>query len=959
MDHPAPLDGDDMYDLFRFLVLRTAEPASDLPVVPLDAATRLREQLRGALAGDRPREAVREAAAGYAASQHVVRSTSELALQPALGRFVAMLGGADLNAATVVRQIFDRSAEAVVATDDYASDWRRVVDTLVAAKLAPAQVADGLADVARALYLLRRLADGQDPGPGLGTALLVLPADVVPLPPAPARAPDPTPADPVDDSRLADDALQLRSAVLLLRDVSTPAPPPAEVPEIRRTSDAQQARLEASVRTDLAAPRPSAVRPDPAPGWLTDAALAPLPPRALHVLTPHADLTVDGAQTLLKQEFVRVVSQIDPRYIARLLPDLHFEPVVVPGPHDEATDPPPATMTAVPATHGSISPAGVADLLVTRHHTLRYEPGEVAHVENVARGEALTRETRRLDSSETTTVVTTDITVEDERDQQSTGRFELTREAGDVVKSDQARVPGQPSSESYGSLVETGRSREASTKEAETYGRGVTSRAASRITSRTTSSVTQQVLRQLEEKATHGFAASDDAASHVYQWLDRVVQAQVFSYGKRLMYDVVVPEPAAFLAHALQAQPDAPLPPRPAPFTLQPTWLNDWNWPYYVAGYGATGVTPPPPETVTVVRTFASLAQNVWSSSVELRSTLLAQGTTIEVPDGYRATSATAVLTWGGWEGAEQHLDLTIGRRWLGFDWGGQQRQTTKLDGETGQLALAARLDGGIYSVTVAIQITCALTDERLSRWQVSAHAALLAAAQQRLEDYEGRLARVKAGVRLLSAGQTPERKRERERDELHKACLAVISNQQFDGLSAVEHSPQGYPQPYLPNVETYGTYLRFLENAFEWEQMTWRYSPYFWGRKPLWVDVVLRDDADPAFADFLRAGAARVLVPVRPGDEAAVTDFMQTGVVPAGTDLQDVTSPLYVPLLQELREPDTALDGGTAYSRPWELRLPTTLVALRSTPTLPRWTPQTAADGTTTWDPAAGDALP
>ena len=43
-------------------------------------------------------------------------------------------------------------------------------------------------------------------------------------------------------------------------------------------------------------------------------------------------------------------------------------------------------------------------------------------------------------------------------------------------------------------------------------------------------------------------------------------------------------------------------------------------------------------------------------------------------------------------------------------------------------------------------------------------------------------------------------------------------------------------------------------------------FYPYFWGRKPLWVTKLLLDDTDPLFAEFLRAGEARAVVPVRPG---------------------------------------------------------------------------------------------
>ena len=83
--------------------------------------------------------------------------------------------------------------------------------------------------------------------------------------------------------------------------------------------------------------------------------------------------------------------------------------------------------------------------------------GELAHVENIAKGEKLTRQTRRLDTTETTVVQETESFRDDQRDLQTTDRFTLHQEADRVVKSDHQRIPGQPaSSDSYGSLVESG-----------------------------------------------------------------------------------------------------------------------------------------------------------------------------------------------------------------------------------------------------------------------------------------------------------------------------------------------------------------------------------------------------------------------------------------------------------------------------------------------------------------------
>jgi hypothetical protein len=638
------------------------------------------------------------------------------------------------------------------------------------------------------------------------------------------------------------------------------------------------------------------------------------------------------------------------------IPDAHIEPVVLPGEHDEAIDSPPGKMTAVPGTHGTIKPAGVGDLLVTRQHTVRYELGELAHIENIAPGEKLTRQTTRRDTTETIVVQETESIRDDQRDLQSTDRFALHQEADRVVKSDHQRIPGQPSSDSYGSLVESAGSKQSSQKQAETYSRDVTQRAASRITQRTRTQITTRTLRELEDQATHSFEGGATAESVVYQWIDQIIQAQVFSYGKRLFYDIVVPEPGAFLARALESRPrELPLPPRPAPFQLAPNHLNEWNWAYYVGGYGATGVVPPPPPEVTVARTFQGIGQNPFSPSDELRFAMASTGIEVAIPDGYRAITARVRLRWSGWGGI---VDLVIGHSPKRFE-PGTVSWVGDLDGQTGSIPVTVMVTEGPAQYTLAVEISCELTAERMERWQSTAHAAILAASRERLGEYEQRLLNLRAALRLLTAGQSVESKQQMIRNELRKACMSVVTDQHFDGLSAVGHSPQGYPQPFLPNVEHYGRYLRFLEHAFEWEQMTWRFAPYFWGRKPYWVRTLLRDDPDPDLADLLQAGAARALVPVRRGFEPSVLSFMTDGTVPTLDALTDITSPLYLPLLAELREPDRALDEGLPYGDPWELRLPTTLVALRRDGTLPRWAQETAADGTVSWVPEAGDPFP
>jgi hypothetical protein len=80
---------------------------------------------------------------------------------------------------------------------------------------------------------------------------------------------------------------------------------------------------------------------------------------------------------------------------------------------------------------------------------------------------------------------------------------------------------------------------------------------------------------------------------------------------------------------------------------------------------------------------------------------------------------------------------------------------------------------------------------------------------------------------------------------------------------------------------------------------------------------VINNDDADPLFAKFLRAGAARVQVSVRPGFEEAIDFFLKEGKpwnggepphFEEGGDVAspeegDAASPPFIPMIQELRE--------------------------------------------------------
>jgi hypothetical protein len=139
--------------------------------------------------------------------------------------------------------------------------------------------------------------------------------------------------------------------------------------------------------------------------------------------------------------------------------------------------------------------------------------------------------------------------------------------------------------------------------------------------------------------------------------------------------------------------------------------------------------------------------------------------------------------------------------------------------------------------------------------------------------------------------------------------------------------------------VRKEGSFVRFFEQAFEWDQMQFVFYPYFWARKAMWADRFSSDEHDWEFREFVRAGYARVVVPVRPGFEHAVSYYLATCRLWGGDGAPpDIHSPMYVSIVDEIRERAGASKGEVPVGDPWEVRVPTSLVFVRSDSSLPTW---------------------
>jgi hypothetical protein len=245
------------------------------------------------------------------------------------------------------------------------------------------------------------------------------------------------------------------------------------------------------------------------------------------------------------------------------------------------------------------------------------------------------------------------------------------------------------------------------------------------------------------------------------------------------------------------------------------------------------------------------------------------------------------------------------------------------------------------YSIVASVVFQ--RTDEAFAAWQIKTYDALAKAANEQQLKYEQKVEELRARAEAEAArattrfGAPPSQNLKIIKGELKRHCISIVTEQRYDAFDAtVEGDP-----PYFDFAEAaeQGAFIRFFEQAFEWDQLQYVCYPYFWARKQTWADRFRRQDVDPIFLEFLQAGAARIVAPVRPGFEAAIVHFLETGEIWNGSGSPPpINSPLYVSIVEEISERTGAPQGEIPVGDPWPTVLPTPLVILRHEQTLPRW---------------------
>jgi hypothetical protein len=617
-----------------------------------------------------------------------------------------------------------------------------------------------------------------------------------------------------------------------------------------------------------------------------------------------------------------------------------------------------------------IKPLGVADLRRVEQEFCCMKPGEVAHIENIMQGEWKERSTRRLKRTEDTFTSSSEREEINARDTIATDRYEMERETSKEIERQMAFDLGVTASY-FGAVnvvVDSNFSTSTASQESDTlavaYAKNITERSLKRIVERVKEERITKIIEEYEENNKHGLdnRGGDKHVVGLYRWADKLYKAQVVNYGKRLMFEFMVNEPAAFHLWAMKKSApqtgvtiSEPIDPRSdtavtllgfAGSSLRShTQLNATNYALWAAAYGAT-IEGIPPNLKRIGVAIEDSLEALNNSGSDRISTGVNKD--LVVPEGYEAFKAYVTPEMHRFGPGNEVPNVVIYVANRDFWFAGNELGTTKPNNSIesniyhseGVIPCSYRAAFSNYFIC-NIEVDCRLRAKTLEAWQINTFKAIIEAYERQKAEYDATLAEAKVRRGVDIQGTNPSMNRQIEQQELKRSCISSMFQHQDFGSSALwypslENDWMGSNPSDCKTPETdyncvtirANARAKFLEQVFEWKLMTYQFYPYFYGNKCRWRKLYQLDDADPMFLNFLQAGMAKVIVSVKPGYEQAALEFLRdpnNPIVWNGGSLTGIDSPIYKDILSDLIDP-----VGTPEGEPWEIRVPTSLTVLQ-----------------------------
>lgn len=583
---------------------------------------------------------------------------------------------------------------------------------------------------------------------------------------------------------------------------------------------------------------------------------------------------------------------------------------------DEIVDPSTCCPTIVPR---------IGELFIVRDEIVCYEPGEIAYIENIVESQILERTHRRRQSEESYFEDESTQSSFNERDHQTENKSSLNNEVNEVVNSNLGvtagasfSYKGKATGYSYGinGGLSYNRAREDARRDVTEHATSVIEKAVTRLERNQRSLVTQRFTVKSDDQSRHVFGGMDGAPhdiSRQFYYVRQVRRAQVFSHGLRQMVHLHVPEPAALFKEMLKLPKPPKTEPPPEPTLVDCSTISPENYLQLAALVGVAGLdTPPEDETRLQYVTIDHKDLKDSDSRVEQ----------ISIDSGFTAIHMAmeeykpVARNEGVLKSDNTVMDLWFG---TGHIYEDRKKKPTSMKHDSSIDATGNSPCTVIFKdfKKVSIRLRLSLLKRAdLTEWRQQTCDSLNRAISRRYEELTAQKenadkaliehAKAQAALVRNKVNGDPFVLSETIREELKRHMIAYITCQYFDANSSIDgHTkPCGFPQLNAKRLSSESRLISFVEQALEWNLMSYRLLDSFWARKCTWIETAqLEGSTNPLFDKFLRAGMAQVTLSVRPGFEERFLHFVRTGRIIDGSSNPAVPGADLIPISQEMRE--------------------------------------------------------
>lgn len=370
-------------------------------------------------------------------------------------------------------------------------------------------------------------------------------------------------------------------------------------------------------------------------------------------------------------------------------------------------------------------------------------------------------------------------------------------------------------------------------------------------------------------------------------------QSELYRYGVRLTYDLVLPDPGQRLRQReVELQSIAAQLSTEFSLGLVPTQITVSNWEALADQYGVS--LPSPPEQVQHVEVSQTVSfttpDDVVTGSDGVKYTTHHRVLSLNVgaPANYRLSNLNvyaSIQTWtgvpgyGGWLNAYAGQSVSLANA----DGGGYCNLNWNLDAfhvsGDGQNTVFFRMQVA-QSGLVRLTGTYVPTEASMETWRLTCWTIIRDAASARWAQHRTFLRERQGILQKDIAAEDPVRLRRMEREAIMRSVLEWL----FPGFEDANSVLASLPSPgsldpgKWQQVMQYGEYIKFVQSAIDWDNVMVFLYPYFWDTVWNEEQKLFLQHPDAIRREFLRAGAARVILAIQPGYEEDVVKLLDQG---------------------------------------------------------------------------------